>query len=506
MKSQRLLAVTLVGLSMAVLLAAAPPSPAEEFDPAAAADAAWAEEMRELAEEGDAEAMVELGRVYVERGDTAGAEQWLERAEAAGANVPPDLLSERGGSSRTSPASAGWGAGKIERRTKTQASGSSGRLGPCESTSGGLDLALRRADLALAEGDLERWITAIVPLVRAGCRSPELTARIERARAVEERLQSERDREIASAVRRGRPTVGTGVGRSAGRPLDPPDSGASAWAQIAGELISIVQRDEPPSSSPGRRIPENADQATRNAYAGIWADTQDQIEKNPEEDYWAGVAEQVKGLTRQKNPETREVDPSERSPGATGISDPAVVPPSGAVAPPDGLDAECSSAPESDCPAELKRPGAECRYCAGPYGLGNYFWYGGRVPQPQLKTAGCHVFSVPAIQCESDNFSNRKGPWWVWRSEERWNVEKRFRGIEEPVLYPWRTVIFGLEKPKGCTPDSKARDHENSEFELKTLAGPFDHYDAARDYANKQKDACCASAAAEGSTPRGCEG
>jgi hypothetical protein len=348
-------------------------------DPVAAAEAAWEEEMRQLAEEGDEEAALELGRIAVDRGDTQGARTWLERAKALGAEVPPDL-EQAASSTRPAPRSGGgWGSGSVERRAVGSPIEPRGSSDPCDRPGVDLDLALRRADLALSNQDLERWIDAIVPIVRAGCRSPALVERIEKARATEASLEAARDREIASAVRQGRPTVGTQVGRS----LDPSSSRAGAWSEVADGLIAILQdrqdsrrRSASPPDAP--RIPANADQATRNAYAGIWADTQDQISHDPEDDYWARVAERtgVKAAITQRG-ETEPLPAPPAPPVATGD-------PGGLLAGSSGAGGACAglyTAAEATCDGMFgKRPGSVCQCCPGIYGLDHCSWSEGTAP------------------------------------------------------------------------------------------------------------------------------
>lgn len=363
---RRPLLLLLAALSAALL--GSPPALGVD-DPVAAAEAAWEEEMRQLAAEGDEEAALELGRIAVDQGDPQEARTWLRRAEALGAEVPPDLEQAASSTRPVSRSGDGWGSGSVERRAAGSPIEPRGSSDPCDRPGVDLDLALRRADLALSNQDLERWIDAIVPIVRAGCRSPALVERIEQARATEESLQAARDREIASAVRRGRPNVGTQVGRS----LTPGSANVGAWADVAGALIGIMESRRGAAPSTDRRIPEGVDQATRNAYAGIFADTQDQIERDPAGSYWDQVAEKVgvKAMTRRGDtdaPEGSEPQPSGDADGGLAVTPPWV--------PGEGLPGRCSAVEASRCdPAATRPPGAVCR-CCDIYGLTAFCTWG----------------------------------------------------------------------------------------------------------------------------------
>ena len=436
--------------------------------------------MRELAEEGDAEAMLELGTILHGKGETSEAELWLDRAQAGGVTVPPDL---RGSGSSQVAETGGWGTGRVQRRTIAGVD-SAAPINPCSSPQVDLDHALRRADLALVEGDLERWVAVIVPVVRAGCRSPELVERIERALSLERDLESTRDREVASAVQRGRPTAGMNV--------TPSEPDVAALAQIAGQLISILE-DEPSAKPPadpatGDRRFAYSELTAQDVYAGAFADVEaPEPTQDPE---LRELVRQAKGM--QELPSVEE-----RPPGG-----PPVTVELGPDFQPDGDG--CNPSDESRCPASLKRPGAICKCCVSLYGSAdNCYWSGGQAAQPKLRVASCHVYGSYGACGRTDNLN--PGGWWVWRTEQNYKTSQYLAGVDEPVLHPWRKVVLGAEKPKGCTPTHHGARKQglDYQFTMERPAGPFESYTVAMEYARSQRDACCASAAG-GSKPDGC--
>ncbi len=458
-------------LTVTVLSAQTTTRPGDTFDPVAAADAAWEEEMRLLAEKGDGEAMVELGRIYQEKGDRGAAEQWLRRAQDTGIQLPPDVGSPAPLQKTPGQSVSGWGTGRVERRSADAIDPAGSSSAPCQTPGFDLDRTLRRADLALSEKDLDRWLAAIVSAVRAGCRSPELTASVERARAVEDNLERSRDREIAAAVRKGRPTLGSQVGRS----IDGSSSGSSNWALVASELIAVLQDRKNQRPSGDGRIPQGVDGSTQRTYAGIYADTQHLAAAGTGDDYWGDVARQVKGL-QDEAPKPGD--------STSAASAPPPLPPGSDFTPPPGDG--CNPAPAERCAGtNLKRPGAVCTCCPGTYGLGSCLWQGGERLVLDLDLWCLYNDATSIPPCVSGTTDRTTGGWWVWRTEENW-TDNTMNGDSQPRSH----ITYGPEKPKGCT--EKRPSKKDSDFSFTRVARPFDSYAASWDYVVAQKKACCA--------------
>lgn len=473
-------------------------------DPVAAAEADWEAQMRQLAEEGDEEAALEVARILLDKGDSRSATEWLRRAETMGAAVPSDLRRAEREGARPEASGGGWGAGRVERSTVVSTTEPGGIGDPCNRPGLDLDTALRRADLALADRDLERWVAVIVPLVRGGCLDPALEEQIGKALSVEEGRDAARDREVAAAVRKGRPTAGTQIGRS----LEPSSSSGGVWGQIANGLIAVMESRQSGAPEPYSRVPEGADQATRNAYAGIWADTQNQIERDPEGNQWDRASALVKGKLEQRG-DPGPLPPPESAEGAEPVSPGTSAPvPAGGLLPGSGAggDRNCGPADEDQCSARGKRPGLTCVCCQGSFGLPeDCHWSGGPAPRPSLTIEACtNLFESDSPTCDTRMSAMQSGGWWVWSAEETWTVEKQQPGIEEPVAWPFKRRLWGLEKPRGCTPEDTGRIGESRAFVRMGDAGPFTRKEAL-DYVRSQQQACCAAASGQSRKAANCE-
>lgn len=172
----------------------------------------------------------------------------------------PDLGLEES-ARETGAADGGWG-GTVERRSpESDEPSSESPSGPCAAI--GIERVLARADLALAARDLEGWLAAVLPAFRAGCRDPRLLDRLADAERLEDRSASARERDVSSAVSRGRAARQSGSGTDAG--------GAADWARAAGSILSALQGMRTGNGSTAPSRPTSKDPITQAVYDGIFA-------------------------------------------------------------------------------------------------------------------------------------------------------------------------------------------------------------------------------------------
>ena len=343
-----------------------------------------------------------------------------------------------------SGASSGWGGRVVDRRQADLTEV------PCEIPDDQFDQALRRADLALADGDLERWFDAVLPLAQAGCDRPDLYQRIEQARQTESEANRRRDQQIAAATQWSRSRL-----RRPGEPFRPSNS-PQDWIEVANGLANLgasirAAREGRPTPPPTTIISQGPD--------GSIAYNLPPPPPPPSAPDPAVAAELARRVAERRRMEAEAVratnisswqkvrtDPNAGIPttGGSGGPDEAANPPpgSGPASPPPALIAGGSGASPWDpasaenCEPQSRRPGAQCMCRQGLYGIAECSWREGGEeagdPCGLLLGQGCYGTQATSFppSCVGNGFAPRAVTWVV---EVPRSVDPRLNASEYAV-------------------------------------------------------------------------
>ena len=322
--------------------------------------------------------------------------------------TPPTSAPSSGGWGQATPRDRGtdaWGSEVIDRTPaelpEGQRAATSCSLSIAEATR-----ALQQADQALANRNLDRWVSHLLPLVQSGCNGTEVASRLARAKRIESASSRQRDRKIreATAWRSSRlrsddvPEIYTDL-----------DPGPSRWIEVVDQL-STLARTIQTARDPGRYVVYNVEQYT----------------------------DPRSGPTFE--PSIEDVRPPDTSEPTAGLNP---------LLPGGSADAGYTTAAASECGGTAPA-GTQCMCRQEPYGVASCGW---RTPEGDRPGGDCR--SVPSLKCYTHSNANscladsgprQSGPRTFW-------VARTVRDKSNPA-YP--TYKYDVCWNSGTRPSGKA--------------------------------------------------